>query len=82
MEEFWDTYLRGFRPLEYQYTDTESMLDEIGNDQTTDPNQVTAPNLRHNRVKKLKSIHELHSGSKKNYNINNDESDYICIILN
>ena len=81
MEEFWDTYLRGFRPLEYQYTDTESMLDEIGNDQTTDPNQVTALNLRHNRVNKLKSIHDLHSGNKENDSLNNDTSDYNVSVL-
>ena len=81
MEEFWDTYLRGFRPLEYQYTDTDSMLDEIGDDQTTYPNQVTAPNLRHNRVDKLKYIHDLYSGNTKIDSVNNDESDYICITL-
>ena len=80
VEEFWDTYLRGFRPFEYQYTDTESMLDEIGNDQTTDTNQVTAPNLRHNRVNKLKSIHDLHSGNKKNDSFNNNESDYVSVL--
>ena len=77
MEEFWDTYLRGFRPLEYQYSDTESMSDEIGDDQTTDPNQVPALNLRHNRVDKLKSIHNLYSSNKKNDYLNNDKSDKI-----
>ena len=75
MEEFWDTHLRGFRPLEYEYTDSESMLDDVGDDQTTAPNQVTATKLRHNRVNKLKSIHDLYSGNKKNESVNNDESD-------
>ena len=81
MEEFWDTYLRGFRPLEYKYTDTESMLDNADDDQTTVPNLVTGIKLRHDRVQKLKSIHDHYSGNKKNDNFKNNESDYIRNIL-
>ena len=72
-EEFWDVHLRGFRPLDCQYIDTEAILHNVEEYSSSTTDQVGTFKLRRNRVQKLKEIDTLYSGYKKK---DENEPDY------
>ena len=72
-EEFWDSYLRGFRPSDYFYVESESHVDESKIGQNED--LATKPKLRRNTTDKLKSLDKQYSGRKER-TINETDYEY------
>ena len=72
-EEFWDVYLRGFRPSNYFDVEFDSYTDEPDQFSSNDEREFDFPKLRKDRTKKLKFIHTSQFGHKQN--IHNEPDD-------
>ena len=82
-EDFWDLYLRGFRPSNYFDVDFDSYTVDPGQLASNHERELDVAKLRKDRTKKLKAILKLksHFGHKENF-INEPDDDNEVGIVN